>query len=487
MPEPDRDAVREHVIAHVERNRQAVADLNDAIFWFAEPGLQEHETSALMTSLLEEAGFAVERGISGFPTAFVATAGSGRPVVAMHTEYDANPDNSQMPGVAEKREIVPGAPGHCEGHNANAAAMVAAAIAVKSAIDTMGLPGTLRVFGAPAEELLLARPYFVRDGWFDDVDAAFHDHIWGELSTEYGQIQIASVSAEFTFHGESAHAGLAPWKGRDALDAVVLMDMGLAQYREHMQPTMRAHRAITDGGVQPNVIPARASVWWYFRDPSADGARRLFEQARRIAEGAALMTSTELEVTVKSAVWPVRGNRTLAECVQRNIERVGMPRWSEQEQALARALQRAAGVAQTGLRPQITPLTGPSKTIMASNDCGDVSWKVPMARLWFPGNVPGITYHHWSAGAALATSIAHKGAVAGAKALAASVAECLADPSVVEEARSTFAEEIAGTPYEPLLPPEQAPPSGANEALMQRYRPLLEKHYTGKRPVFDCT
>lgn len=480
----DPDTVREFVIDHVERNRQAVADLNDAIFWFAEPGLQEHETSALMCSLLEEAGFAVERGISGFPTAFVASAGSGGPVVAMHTEYDANPDNSQMPGVAEQREIVPGAPGHCEGHNANAAAMVAAAIAVKRAMDAHELPGTLKVFGAPAEELLLARPYFVRDGWFDDVDVAFHDHIWGEFSTEYGQIQIASISAEFTFHGETAHAGLAPWKGRDALDAVVLMDMGIAQFREHMEPTMRAHRAITDGGVQPNVIPARASVWWYFRDPSADGARQLFEQATRIAEGAAMMTNTTVEVAVKSAVWPVRGNRTLAECVQRNIDRVGMPAWSEAEQRLARDLQAAAGVDASGLRPAITPLTGPSKMIMASNDCGDVSWKVPMARLWFPGNVPGITYHHWSAGAALATSIAHKGAVAGAKALAASVADCFTDPAIVDEAKRTFADEIGDTPYVPLLPADQAPPCGANEALMERFRPLLEKHYTGKRPVF---
>ena len=174
------------------------------------------------------------------------------------------------------------------------------------------------------------------------------------------------------------------------------------------------------------------------------------------------MTRTELEVTVKSAVWPVRGNQTLAECVQRNIERVGMPPWTAEEQSLARALQRAADVPQTGLRPEITPLTGPAKMIMASNDCGDVSWKVPMARLWFPGNVPGITYHHWSAGSALATSIAHKGAVAGAKALAASVMDCFTDPGIVEEARRTFAEETGvhrRIRQRPELPP------AAGEAL----------------------
>ncbi len=477
---PQRDA-----IDYVERNKQAVADLNDAIFHFAEPGMQEIETSKLLCELLAEAGFEVETGISGFPTGFLATCGSGEPVIAMHTEYDANPNNSQVAGVAERSEIVEGGPGHCEGHNANAAAMVAAARAVKKAMEEHGLGGTLKVFGAPAEELLLARPYYVRDGYFDDVDVAFHDHIWGEFSTEYGQIQIAAVSAEFTFHGETAHAGLSPWKGRDALDAVVLMDMGLAQFREHLEPTTRLHRVITDGGVQPNVIPDRASVWWYFRDPDADKARGLFDQATKIAEGAALMTNTEVEVEVKSAVWPVRANQTLAEAVQRNIEAVGMPEWTNEEQALARATQEAGGVEASGLRPAATPLTGPSKMIFASNDCGDVSWKVPMARLWFPGNIPNIAYHHWSAGVALATSIAHKGAVAGAKALAASVLDCFTDPTLVVRANEKHIEELDGREYRSLLPEGQVPPTDTNAALMDRYRDRLAEHYPAKRPEFE--
>ena len=478
-------AEKRFVLDYVARNAQAIATLGDAIFRFAEPGLQEVETVKLMTGILEEHGLAVEHGISGFPTAFLATCGSGEPVIAMHTEYDANPENSQVSGVAEKREIVPGAPGHCEGHNVNAAVMVAAALAVKKAMAKYGISGTLKVFGAPAEELVLARPYFVRDGYFDDVDAAFHDHIWGELATEYGQIQIAAISAEFTFHGETAHAGLAPWRGRDALDAVVLMDTGMAQYREHMQPTMRAHRVITNGGTQPNVIPSEAAIWWYFRDPSAAGAQALFEQAKKIAEGAALMTKTDWEVTVKSAVWPVRANQALAEAVQRNIELVEFPDWTEEEQAFARALQKAADAPEIGLHTAPRPLTGPAEMIMASNDCGDVTWKVPSARLWFPGNVPGVSYHHWTAGAALAHSIAHKGALAGAQTLATSVLDTLLDTSLVAAAKRTHAEELGDTVYAPLLPADQTPPLGANEELMARFRPLLQEQYLRETPVFD--
>jgi len=437
-----------------------------------------------MTELLEEAGFTIQRNLSGFPTGFLATWGSGFPVIALHAEYDGNPDNSQESGATEPTPIAQGAPGHCEGHNLNAAALVAAALAVRHALTDSQMPGTLKVFGAPAEELVLARPYFVRDGHFADVDLAFHDHVLGEFMTEHGQVQIAAVSAEFIFTGETAHAGLTPWRGRDALDAVVLMDMGIAQHREHMLPTMRAHRVITDGGKQPNVIPARAAVWWYFRDPSAAGVRALFEHAKRVAEGAALMTRTEVTVDVRSAVWPVRCNRTLAEVIQRNIEQVGMPDWTDAEHAFARALQEKAGVRTEGLRTAITPLTGPAEAIAASNDCGDLSWVVPMGRLWFPGTVPNISFHHWTGGAPLATSIAHKGTIAGAKALAGAVLDFFGDPDLVAEAKRTFAEEVGDTVYEPLLPPGQKPRLDVNTALMERFRPAMRAHYRRERPKF---
>jgi aminobenzoyl-glutamate utilization protein B len=470
---------------YLDRNAKAIATLNDSIFYFAELGMQEIKTAGLMCELLEKAGFKVERGISGFASGFCATSGSSAPVIAIHTEYDANPDNSQASGIAEQRAIVEGAPGHCEGHNVNGAVLVASALAAKAAIDTFGLTGTLKVFGAPAEEQLISRPYFVRDGWFDDVDVAFADHIGAGMSVGYGLIQSALVSASFTFHGETAHAGVVPWKGRDALDGVVLMDMGLAQYREHMTPSMRAQRVITNGGDQPNVIPRTAAVWWMFRDSTAEGALKLFEQAKKIAEGAALMTNTSVSVDVISAVWPVRGNRTLAELFQRTIELVGVPDWTKEEDDLARAVQAKAKVPVEGLKRTIDGLKGPAVQQTAANDAGDISWKVPMVKFHFPGSIPHVNFHHWAAGVPLATSIAHKGALAGAKVMAAAIVECLKNPAIVAEAKRTFKDEIGGVEYRPLLRSDQKPPIDLNRATMDKYLPLMERHYLAEKPVFS--
>jgi aminobenzoyl-glutamate utilization protein B len=468
----------------VERNADTVATIGDSIFYFAELGMQEVETAKLMTGLLEENGFKVERGVSGFPTGFCATFGSGEPVIAMHTEYDANPDNSQASGTAEREEITPRGPGHCEGHNCNAAVMVSGAIAAKKAMEECGMKGTLKVIGAPGEEQLISRPYYVRDGLFDDVDVAIHDHIAGEFHTVYGLTHMAAISAYFTFLGESAHASTGPWKARDALDAVVLMDMGMAQFREHMEPELRAQRVIKQGGDQPNVIPSHAMVWWTFRAPTAEGARKLFEQGKKIAQGAAMMTNTEVEVEVMSAVWPVRTNQGMAEVIQRNIELVGVPEWTAEEDAFARSLQEKAGAKADGLRAAVRPLTGPTKQGAPSNDCGDVSWAVPMGRISFPANIPGVAYHHWCAGAALATDIAHKGSVAGAKALAGTVLDLLMDPALVQRAKDTFAEELGGIKYAPLLPPDQKPPVALNREMMEAYRPQMREHYVKEKPVF---
>lgn len=475
---------KEYALEFLDRNAPALCGISDAIFYYGELGMQEVRSAALMTDVLERHGFHVQRGIAGFATSFLATYGSGGPVIAIHTEYDANPSNSQKSGVAEQAEIVPGAPGHCEGHNVNAAVMIASALAIRFALEKHGLRGTLKIFGASAEEQLLSRPYFVRDGLFDDVDLAFHDHVLDEFKADYGIIQSAAVSADFTFRGESAHAAVAPWKGRDALDAVVLMDMGIAQHREHMRPTMTAHRVITKGGEQPNVIPSLASVWWYFRDPTAEGAGALFDRARQIAQGAALMANCELSVDVRAAVWPVRLNQTIAEVIQRNVEAVGMPTWTQEEQDFARALQRQAGGKEIGLRTTTTPLTGPTAQIAASNDCGDVSWKVPMGRLWFPANVPHLPFHHWTAGACLASSIAHKGGTVGAKALAASVLDFFLDNTLVAETKRSFAAEIGDVVYRPLLPADQRAPADLNAVLMGRFRPAMEAHYPTNVPEF---
>jgi aminobenzoyl-glutamate utilization protein B len=251
-----------------------------------------------------------------------------------------------------------------------------------------------------------------------------------------------------------------------------------------MKPGMSAHRVFTEGGTQPNVIPARTTCWWFFRDRSPEGVRALFEQGERVARGAAMMANCEVETSIMAGVWPVRGNETVARAVEANIQAAGMPVWDSREQEFARALQKGAGKPQVGLRNVITPLTGPCEPIMASNDCGDVSWVVPMGRVWFPANIPHAAFHHWSAGAALTTSIAHKGAVAGAKALAASALDFLTSPEAVAEAWRTFRSETEGVEYRPLLPATQKPPVELNRALMERSRPLMEPHYLQGLPEF---
>lgn len=468
----------------VERNREAIALLSDNIFYFAELGMQEFETSRLMIELLEKAGFSVERNLSGMPTAFVASYGAGKPVIALHTEFDATPACSQKAGVTEPAAIVDGAPGHTEGHNVNGAVMIGAAFAIKKTMDQFGLKGTLKVFGAPAEEQLVSRPYFVRDGHFEGVDVALHDHIGKEFGTVYGLRQYALISAEFTFKGQSAHAATAPWNAKDALDAAVLMDIGWDKLREHLEPTQRSHRVITNGGDQPNVIPNRSTIWWFFREATAEGARALFEKAKRIAEGAALMTGTSYSVNVLSAVWPTRANRTLAEVIQRNVEQIGMPQWSEGEQGMVHELQSKLKIKPTGMPTKISPLKECVQSVSA-NDSGEVSWVVPTGLVTFPSNIPGVSYHHWSAGVSLATPIAHKGAIAGAKAMAGAALDLLLDPKLVARAKETFQEEIGDTEYRPLLPPDQKPPLDLNRDLMERYRPAMREHYLREKPILE--
>ena len=467
---------KETAFQAVERNKDEIAKVGDAIFSFAELGMQEIETSSLCAQVLKEMGYKVEMGISGVPTAILATYGAGKPVIAVHVEYDAVPSGSQMAGMTERREIVKGAPGHAEGHNTNAAVWIGAAFAVKEAIDKHGLKGTIKLFSAPAEEQDGTRPYFVRDGYFKDVDAAFHAHVGGDLSTSYGLRQYADISAEYEFFGKAAHASVAPWTGVSAVDAVKLMDIGWDVLREHLPPTQRSHSVIVNGGVQPNVVPDYAKIWFEFREASYEGANNLYLKARNVAQGAALMTGATWKETMLSACWPTRDNRTMAEVVQANIELVGMPAWSTEEQTLARAIQKAAGVKETGLVTTLSPLR---EAVMStsSNDSGDITWTVPHGRITIPSNVPGVPFHHWCAAVAEATSIAHKGEVAAAKVLAGSIVDLLTKPDLMAKARETFEQEIAGSVYKPLLPPDQKPRVDLNRAEMAKYRDLMKPHY----------
>ncbi len=470
----------------VEDHTTYLGKVGDAVYSYGELGMQEVRTSWLLKDAFRAHGFKVQEGISGIPTAFLATYGRGKPVVALLEEFDGLPNTSQRPGVPKHAPIVEGAPGHGEGHNTNAATLLGTAVALKAVTERYRLPGTIKAFGVPAEEQLVCRPFFVRDGYLTDVDFALDGHIKDGFGTTYGLKSSGLISAEYTFYGKTAHAGASPWLGVSALDAVQLMNIGYEFLREHLRPTHRVHHVTSYGGDQPNVVPAKASTWYFFREREADAVQALYEKAKRVAAGAAMMTGTRVQERILSAVWPVRTNKRLAAIAYENILLVGMPKWTREEQALAKALQqhlkKELQIEPIGLPEKISPLAQATQS-GGSSDTGDVTWVVPYARIDFPAQPVEIPFHHWSAGVCAATSIAHKGIAAGVKAIAATALDLLTQPKLLTQVKESFRRELAeaGTKYSPLLPKDTRPPVHLNREIMEKYRPAMEKYYYDPR------
>ena len=293
----------------------------------------------------------MQEGIAGIPTAFMATWGSGKPVIALGSDIDGIPQASQKPGVAYHAPMIEGAPGHGEGHNSGQAVNITAAIAVKKIMEREKLPGTIRIWPGTAEELVGTKAYFVREGFFKDVDVALFTHVGNDLGVSWGDRDgTGLVSVEYTFTGETAHAAGAPWRGRSALDAVELMNIGWNYRREHLPLEQRSHYVITNGGDQPNVVPRNASVWYYFRQTTYPKIKELWDIGESMAKGAAMMTDTELQpMRVLGSAWPQHFNKVVAETTFANIQKVGMPQWSEADQTLAKALQKELGSNEQGL------------------------------------------------------------------------------------------------------------------------------------------
>ena len=468
----------------VERNAQQMTDISDSLFYFGELGMQEIESTKLLKDTLSAAGFKVELGGAGMPTNLWAEYGSGRPKIAIVTEVDALPGGSQTPGTYERKPLVKDGPGHMEGHNTHGGVASLAAFAVKQVMQRTNLPGTVAISFGPAEEQIASRPFLVRAGYFKDVDAIIYLHIGEGLTTGYGVQNYAAISSIFTFHGKTAHGAVNPWDGKDAVDAVELMDIGFDKLREHLRPTYRAHRTITVGGIQPNIIPDKGQIWWFVRDASMPAAKETYDKLVKIAEGAALMTGTTWDVQYAASAWPQLASKTIAEAVQKNIDMVGMPKWTEQEQSFARDFQKFAEKPVVGLRTAVTPLGGRAQ-LTSSNDNGDVSWVVPAGLLNFPSSVPGVQYHEWKAAVTPVSSISHKGQVMGAKVLAASIIDLLTTPELVAKARAEFETESKKTPYFSLLPPEAQPPVELNRAEMEKYRAAMRAFYLNKQPRFN--
>jgi aminobenzoyl-glutamate utilization protein B len=472
----------EQVEAGVAARARLAQVMVDKIFSFSELGHQEVETSAYITGILEENGFEVERGVAGMPNAWFARWGQGDgPVISFGSDIDGIPKANQKPGVAYHDPLVEGAPGHGEGHNSGQAVNVVAALALKEVMEREDIAGTLVLWPGVAEEQLGSKAWYVRDGLLEGIDVVLFTHVANNLSVDWGQGNgTGLVSVEFAFEGEAAHSAGAPWRGRSALDAVELMNIGWNFRREHLHPNQRSHYVIVDGGDQPNVVPSRASVWYYIREMDYEGIKRNYDTAVRIAEGAAMMTDTKMTYRVRGAAWPRHFNRPVAEAMYEHIRTVGLPEWDEADQELAMAVQREVGGIPAGLASSLSPLGQPSENRQSggSDDIGDISWNVPTVTLRFPSNIPGLPGHHWSNAISMATPIAHKGAVAGARVMARTALQLFVEPSRVDDAWRYFREEqTASREYQSFITANDPPPIDLNEGIMQQYRPLLEPYY----------
>ncbi|MBV6520792.1 MAG: hypothetical protein MNPFHGCM_00910 [Gemmatimonadaceae bacterium] len=482
--DPRLERLKTEAAQKIEERAKLIQEIIDQVFSFGELGMQEFETSKYLTGLLEKNGFTVERGTAGMPTAWVATWGSGKPVIALGSDIDGIPQSNQKPAFGYKEWIVPGAPGHGEGHNSGQAVNIAAAIVVKELMERDRIPGTLKLWPGVAEEAVAGKAHLVRAGVFKDVDVTLFTHVGNNLGVSWGQSgSNAIVSVMFKFRGQTAHSAGAPWRGKSALDAVMLMAQGWEFHREHMEPAQRSHYVIKDGGDQPNVVPQTASIWFYLRERNYDNVQAMFATAKKIAQGAALMTDTQVDsVIILGSAWSGHFNKTIAQVTYDNIKRVGLPKWDDKDITLAKGIQHELGVKEEGLATAIDSLGGPvdmSRSLGGgSDDIGDVSWNVPTVTLRYPSNIPGLPGHNWANGIAMATPIAHKGGVAGAKVQAMTLLDILLRPQVVADAWTYFNDvQTKETKYKSFLGPNDGPPIWLNADIMEKYRPEMRKYY----------
>ncbi len=478
------DALKAEAAREIDGKAKMIQEMVDQVFSYGELGFQEFETSKYLSNILEQNGFKVERGVAGIPTAWVARWGSGKPVISLGSDIDDIPQAGQKPGVGYKDPIVAAAPGHGEGHNSGMPLNVAAALVVKKIMERDHIQGTLVLWPGVAEELMSGKAWLVREGVFKDVDVTLFTHVGNDLSVSWGQSSSnALISAIFKFKGASAHAAGAPWRGKSALDAVMLMGTAWEFHREHMELAQRSHYVIPDGGDQPNVVPSTASIWFYFRNLDYEKTLAMFEDGKKIAQGAALQTGTQVDtVMMVGSGWAGHFSRPIAEAMYENIRKVGMPVWDEKDQTLAHGIQREIGAPDSGLTKSAGKLLGPipqeRRTGGGSDDIGDVSWVVPTITLVYPSNIPGLPGHNWANAISMATPIAHKGVVAGAKVQAMTVLDILFTPKIVADAWDYFnTVQTKTVKYKPFFAPTDKPPIWLNAATMEKYRAEMRKYY----------
>ena len=477
------EKIKTEAITIVESNYKNTEIMVDKVFSFAELGFQEIETSKYLTDILSKNNFTIEKGVSNIPTAWFAKWSNGNgPVIALGSDIDCIPKASQFPGVAYHKPMVEGAPGHGEGHNSGVPVIITAALAVKKLMIQKNIKGTLILWPGIAEELVAAKAWYTRDGLFDDIDLCIFTHVSSNLSVSWGQSSgTGLISVEYSFEGEAAHSAGSPWRGRSALDAAELMNVGWNYRREHLHPLKRSHSIFTDAGDQPNVVPSKASIWYFLRDVTYEGIMDMYKIADEMAEGAALMTNTKMSKKVLGTAWPRHFNKIVAETMYQNIKKIGLPSWSEKDQLLAKAVQKEVeSNNQKGLNEKLSSLGLPVKFPISggSDDIGDISWKLPTVTLRFPSNIPGLQGHHWSNAIAMATPIAHKGANTGAKVVAMTVIDFLTKEDLITSAWDYFDNiQSKETKYKPMITENDPPPTYLNKSIMDSFRPKLKKYY----------
>jgi aminobenzoyl-glutamate utilization protein B len=487
-------AIKADLMGEIDHMKKQAQVMVDSVFSFAELGFQEFETSKYLTGILEKEGFKIEHGFAGIPTAWIASWGEGKPVISLGSDIDDIPQASQKPAVAWHEPMIEGAPGHGEGHNSGVPLNIIAAIAVKKVMEREHMKGTIRLWPGVAEELVGTKAYYVRAGMFKDVDICLFTHVANNLGVSYGPSgQNGLVSVEYMFKGESAHAAGNPWRGRSALDAVELMDVGYNFRREHLRLATRVHNVITNGGDQPNVVPPNAAVWYYFREADYDHIMNLWRIGDNMAKAATLMTDTEYTSRLLGSAWPGYFSKPIAEAMYENIKKVGLPTWSEDDQKLAKAYQAELKQPVRGLATKIPEMRPPREQNNdntgeegqgqqpmggGSDDIGDVSWNLPTVTLRFPSNIPGGPGHNWANAISMATPIAHKGVIAGAKVQAMTMIDILTHPELVKNAWDYFNNvQTKEMKYKTFLRPDDKPAIWLNEKTMAKYRDEMKKYY----------
>jgi len=480
------ESLKAEALGMVEDDAKMVQEIVDMLFSFGELGMQEFETQRYLTGILEEHGFAIELGVAGMPSAWTArwSNGTGEPVIALGSDVDGIPQSNQKPGVAYRDPILSMAPGHGEGHNSGQAVNIVAALNVKELMERERIDGTLLIWPGIAEEQLGSKAFFVREGVFDGVDVNLFTHVSSNFSMTWGHTSgNALVSTQFRFRGETAHSAGSPWRGRSALDAVMLMAQAWEFKREHLRPPQRSHYIIVEGGDQPNVVPQTATIWFFLREVDYEHVVEMYDAAKLMAQGAAMMTGTQIDtiMTIGSA-WSRHFSKPVAEVAQVNIELVGLPEWSDDDIAMANALQREMGQEPRGLATSVPPLRGPINLEQyaggGSDDIGDVSWNMPTVTMRYPANMPGGPGHNWANAIAMATPVAHKGALAGAKVQALTLLDLFLDGETVDAAWTYFNDvQTTETTYTPFITPDDHPAIWLNEDIMARWRERMRPYY----------